>query len=148
MATVNSISADTWCKSADVQDKVDIKVGQSPGDFEKAIKEATDTLQTWWSDATGKEVGHSDMPTTDNELADLLQQSTAWLAAHEAALKQGGQLRNDGDGRSMSFKDMAETKFDNWETQANLDPEDADGSDVSGNSEVTARTGQIDPFSD
>lgn len=147
MTEVTSISAETWCLTEDVRDRIRLKVGQDNPDWEREINEATDSVQSMWSDATGQQVGSSDMPTTDSELDDLLQQATAYMAASEAHLKYSQNIRggNEDGNRHVFLEDKAQDKFDQWQTRAELDPEDEDRRGDPG-TDVTARTGQIDPF--
>jgi len=147
VAEVTTISAETWCLTEDVRDRIRLKVGQDNPDWEREINEATDSVQSMWSDATGKQVGSSDMPTTDSDVDDLLQQATAYMAASEAHLKYSQNVRgtNEDGNKHVFLEDKATDKFDQWKTRSDLDPEDADDPGVTG-TDVQARTGSLDPF--
>lgn len=147
MAEVTSISGDAWCLTSDVRDRIRLKVGQDNPDFETEIEEATDSMQSMWSEFSGAAVGSSDMPATESDLPNLLQQATAYMAASEAHLKFSQNVRgqNEDGQRHVFLEDKAQDKFDQWKSQADLDPEDEDDPDVSG-TDVTARTGSLDPF--
>lgn len=147
MAEVTAISGDAWCLTEDVRDRIRLKVGQDNPDYETEIQEATDSVQSMWSDATGSAVDGSDMPTSDAELDSLLQQATAYMAASEAHLKFSQNVRggNEDGQRHVFLEDKADDKFDQWKARAELDPEDEDDPDVSG-TDLQARTGSLDPF--
>lgn len=149
MTEVTSISADAWCLTEQVRDRLRLKVGQDNPDWETEINEATDTLQSWWSDATGKPVDSDDLPTSDSDLDSLLQQATAYMAASEGHLKYSQNVRgqNEDGNRHVFLEDKAQDKFDQWKARAELDPEDEDDPDVTG-TDVQGRTGTIDPFGD
>lgn len=144
---ITSVSSDHWTTTDMVRDRLRLKVGQDDPDWSTEIKEATDTVQSWWANATGYKVGSQDMPTTDSELPDLLQQATAYQAASEAHLKYSQQIRGgneDGD-RHVYLEDKAEDKLDQWKATAELEPEDRDDpSDPT--TEARARSGQLDGF--
>jgi hypothetical protein len=147
MTEVTAISGDAWCLTEDVRDRIRLKVGQDNPDWETEIKEATDSVQSMWSDATGKAVGSSDMPTSDSDLDNLLRQATAYMAASEGHLKYSQNVRggNEDGQRHVFLEDKAQDKFDQWQTRAELDPEDADDPDKPG-TDIQARTGSLDPF--
>ena len=151
MAEVTDISADAWCLTSDLTDDAEgiirLKVGQDNPDYEREIKEATDSVQSMWSDATGKSVDSTDLPQSDSDLDSLLQQATAYMAASEAHLKFSQNVRggNEDGQRHVFLEDKAQDKFDQWQTRAELDPEDGDDPDRPG-TDISARTGSLDPF--
>jgi len=149
MADVTSISADAWCLTEDVRDRLRLKVGQDNPDWQTEIEEATDSMQSKWSEATGQEVGGSDMPTTDSELDPLLQQATAYQAASEGHLKYSQNIRsgNDDGQRHVFLEQKANEKFQQWQAKADLEPEDEDDEQTAG-TDLTGRTQTLDPFGD
>lgn len=151
MAEVTDISADAWCLTSDLTDDAEgiirLKVGQDDPDYERTIQEATDSVQSMWAEATGRQVGSDDMPTTESDLDRLLRQATAYMAASEAHLKFSQNVRggNDDGDRHVFLEDKAHDKFDQWKGKADLQPEDEDDADVTG-TDIQARTGGLDPF--
>jgi len=151
MAEVTSISAETWCLTDDLTDPqsgiLRLNIGQETPDWETVIQAATDSVQSMWSEATGKQVDSDDMPTTDADLDDLLQQATAYMAASEAHLRFSSNVRggNEDGERHVFLEDKAQDKFDQWKARAELEAEDRDKRGDPG-TDVTARTGQLDPF--
>lgn len=149
MAEVTSISADAWCRTEAVRDRLRLKVGQENPDWETEIREATDTVQSMWSEVAGQAVGSPGMPTSDAELDSLLQQATAYMAASEGHLKYSQNIRsgNDNGQRHVFLEKKAKEKFDQWQAKADFDPEDADDRQTSG-TDLSGRTKTLDPFGD
>ena len=59
MAEVTSLSNDYWCLTDDVQDLIKIPDKGSQRDFEGAIERATNSVQSWWKNETGKTANHA-----------------------------------------------------------------------------------------
>jgi hypothetical protein len=135
---------DNWTTTEQVQDRIRLKIqGENP-DFEDAISDATDEVQSWWADATGGDVP-DDLPDT---VPDLLQSATAYLAASDAHLKFARNVRStreggDSDGRHVFLEQKAKKKFEAWKTTADLDIGDSarERSD-----RIGAETGDLDPL--
>jgi len=111
MAEVTSLSDDHWCQTDDVQDLIKIPNKGSQRDFEGAIERATNSVQSWWKNETGK----TDLPDASS-LHDLLVEATAWLAVSESTFSYARNF-NGGDGstdRTRTADDKAHTKFNEW----------------------------------
>lgn len=124
MAEVTSVSADAWCTTAMVRQRLKVEIQNQEPDFETEIGEATDSVQSWWLEATGKPTG--EIPDDPH---DLLQQAAAYQAASEAHLQfaQNVSGENQGDQRHVFLENKASDKFDEWKARADLSP----GSDTS-----------------
>lgn len=133
--TVKNISQDSWAVQSDVADKVQIQERGSEKDYTQEIEEATDTVQSWYIEET--DVAESDLPSSDSELPDLLQQATAWEAASEAMFKFSQSVQNgDDSNRDESFHRKARRKFDDWKSRQDAGKEKTDtaGTSVGGRS--------------
>lgn len=145
MAEVTSIDGDNWCLTSDVRDRIRVEIQNSEPDFETEIQEATDSVISWWAEATGQAV--SERPTSDSDLDDRLQQATAYLAASEAHLKfaQNISSQNQGDDRHVFLEEKARTKFEEWRAADDLTVEsksdDSDVSDIGG--EISSKMDDI-----
>lgn len=142
MAEVNSRSDEHWCTTENVQDHLKIPDKGSARDFESAITSATNSVQAWWKQETGK----SSLPDAGT-LDDLLQEATAWLAVSEASFSYSRNFGGDGgdSGRTRTAEDKANKKFNEW-TNLN-DVNDGDSDAVDDTADTTSRNGSlIDEF--
>lgn len=111
MAKVTSLSDEHWCLTEDVQTHLKIPDKGSAREFRSAIKSATNSLQAWWKQETGK----TELPDAST-LDDLLQEATAWLAVSEASFSYSRNFGSDGgdSDRTRTAEDKAHKKFNEW----------------------------------
>lgn len=124
-----------WCTTEDVQDEFELEVGNQELDHQKRIQQATRSIKARWAEATG--LPTSDAPSTPDEIPELLQDATAYLAASKQhlAFAQNISGTNDGDERHVFLEDASDDAFADWKRQADLDPgseSDGEASDVIG----------------
>jgi hypothetical protein len=133
MGEITSLSDEHWAKSADVRETMEVPTNQGdPVDVEKRISSATDTVQTWWQDATGLDYP-DDLPDTgtlETENA-LLVRATEYLAASEYhEIKAEAVRADDGTPRHVFLEDRARDKFEDWVTRNGYDDDTDDGGRV------------------
>lgn len=142
MAEVTSLSDDYWCLSEDVQGLIRIPEKGSERDFEQAIERATNSVQSWYKNETGK----TDLPDATG-LDDLLVEATAWLAVSESTFSYARNF-NGGDGstdRTRTAEDKANKKFTEW-TNIN-DVDDGSSDSTTDTADTSSQSGAlIDEF--
>lgn len=138
MTEVTDLSDDHWCLTDDVRDLIKIPDKGSQRDFEGAIERATNSVQSWYKNETGK----TDLPDATG-LDDLLVEATAWLAVSESTFSYARNF-NGGDGstdRTRTAEDKAETKFNEW-TNVN-DVDDGEPDRTTNTTNTTSRSGAL-----
>lgn len=140
--TVDSISGDHWATQGDVADKINIQLQDSEKDYTTEIEEATDSVQSWYQEETG--VQDSDLPSTADDLDDLLQQAAAWEAASEAYFKFSQNIQNGDDAsRDESLHRKARRKFKDWTNSEDVDENSETDSDLSTSAKSGSLTGDL-----
>jgi hypothetical protein len=131
---------DYWATTAQVRDRLQIEIKNQEPDFETAIIEATDAMQSRWEGATGKTSG--DYPA---DVPSLLQYATAYLAASEAHLHFAANVsgENQGDQKHVFLENKAEQKFSDWKQQADLDAGSEPAGSDDGIGSVSGRRGSL-----
>lgn len=132
---IESISADAWTTQSEVAGIVQVQEQGTEKDYQDEIEDATDTVQSWYIRETDTAV--DDLPSSDADVPDLVQQATAWEAASEAMFKFSQSVQQGDDAnRDESFHRKAKRKFDDWVDRRNAGSEssDANSSPVAGKS--------------
>lgn len=123
--TIDSISADAWTTQDEVAGIVQIQEQGAEKDYQDEIEDATDTVQSWYIRETDTAV--DDLPSTDGDVPDLVQQATAWEAASEAMFKFSQSVQQGDDAnRDESFHRKAKRKFDDWVDRRNAGSSQSD----------------------
>lgn len=138
--TVDDISIDHWTTQESVARKYNTKVGGEAMDFTDQISEATDSVQSWYQAATGTPT--AELPKTEGELDDLLEQATAWEAASEAYFAFSQNIQNGDDlNRDESLHRKARRKFSDWQESDEAEPDSKTDTKSSGS--VRGRSGSL-----
>ena len=137
MSTIqeDDLGPDYWCTSEDVRDDFQLEIRNREPDFDRRIQRATRRVRARYEDAAGQ-----DAP---EQPPDLLRDATALLAASLAhqAFSQNISGDNQGDQRHVFLEDTAWDTFEDWKSQADLDPGDESTGDASDT--VTGKSGVI-----
>jgi len=140
--TVENISADAWTTQDEVADIVQVQVQGSEKDYQDEIEDATDTVQSWYIRET--DTAESDLPSSADELPDLVEQAVAWEAASEAMFKFSQSVQQgDDSNRDESFHRKAKRKFDDWLDRRNAGADDSDVATSSASGRSGSLTGDI-----
>lgn len=142
MGNITTFSNEYWALSDGVtKDKIEISTRGDTTDVEASIDTATDIVQSWWVDATGKDYpSELPQPTSlqDGEQNDLLAEATEYLAASLEHEKQTENVRatteRDEQRKYVFLEKRAQQLFDAWVTVRGFD--NPDGPDGDGTSDV------------
>jgi len=135
---VNSIDGDNWTTQSEVADIVQVQQQGTEKDYSQEIGDATDTVQSWYIRET--DTAESDLPSTESEVPDLVEQAVAWEAASEAMFKFSQSVQNGDDAnRDESFHRKAKRKFEDWVDRRNAGSEESD----SATSPVAGKSGSL-----
>lgn len=136
--TITDISADAWTTQSEVADKVQVQEQGSEKDYTQEIEDATDTVQSWYIRETDS--AESELPATEADVPDLVEQAVAWEAASEAMFKFSQSVQNGDDAnRDESFHRKAKRKFDDWVDRRNAGSDSADAA----SSPTDAKSGSL-----
>jgi len=145
MGEIETLSEERWATSDGVRDKVDVPTKGDPTDVESVIESATDTVQTWWQDATGQSYPE-DLPDTGTLAAEhpLLVRATEYLAASEHHEKKTENVKEDErEPKYVFLERRAKSKFEDWTVRHGYDGSGGDGSATSAGSAVAGRSSSL-----
>jgi hypothetical protein len=126
---VESLSDTYWATSEEVRETMEVPTNQGvPVDVDKRIESATDTVQTWWQEATGLNYPEElpDPGTLEDE-NPLLVRAVEYLAASEYhEIKAEAVRADDGTPRHVFLEERAHSKFDDWVQRNGYDDDSVD----------------------
>lgn len=144
MAEITQYSNEYWALSAGVTGgeaggKIEISTRGTETDVEASIDTATDIVQAWWVEATGKDYPNELPPPSslqDGQLNDRLAEATEYMAAsleHEKQTENVRATRGEDEQRKYVFLEKrAQQLFDTWVTVRGFDePGGPDGDTAS-----------------
>lgn len=135
---IESIDGDNWTTQDEVADIVQVQEQGTEKDYTQEIGDATDTVQSWYIRET--DTAEADLPDSEADVPDLVEQAVAWEAASEAMFKFSQSVQQgDDSNRDESFHRKAKRKFDDWVDRRNAGSESSD----SNSSPVAGKSGSL-----